>query len=78
LELYLVDDKIVLGDVAVGSPAANAGLKEGDVVIGINNMLGHNIQKYKAALQGIGEKVNMIISRNGELMEFKFKVKSIL
>ena len=78
LELYLVDDKIILGDVAVGSPAANAGLKEGDVVVGINNLLGQNIQKYKVTLQGIGEKIKMIISRNGELMEFMFKVRSIL
>lgn len=78
VELYLIDDKIILGDVAVGSPAANAGLKEGDVIIGINNLLGQNIQNYKATLQGIGEKIKMIISRNGELMEFTFKVKSIL
>ena len=78
LELYLIDDKIILGDVAEESPAANAGLKEGDVVIGINNQLGQNIQKYKVTLQSIGEKIKMIVSRNGELMEFTFKVKSIL
>lgn len=78
LELYLVDEKIILGDVAEGSPAAVAGLKEGDEVIGINNLIGQNIQKYKTALQGIGEKIKIIVSRNGELLEFNFKVKSIL
>ncbi|HLF45765.1 MAG TPA: aspartyl protease family protein [Chitinophagaceae bacterium] len=78
LELYLVDDKIILGDVAEGSPAAIAGLKEGDEVIGINTLIGQNIQKYKTALQNIGEKIKMIISRDGELLEFTFKIKSIL
>ena len=78
VELYMVDGKILLGDVANGSPAALAGLKEGDVVIGINNVLGQNMTQFKTALQGAGEKIRMIISRNGELMEFSFKVKSIL
>jgi predicted metalloprotease with PDZ domain len=73
-----VDDRIILGDVAKGSPADEAGLKEGDMVVGINTMLGQGIQKYKTVLQNIGEKIKMIVSRNGELMEFNFKVKSIL
>jgi hypothetical protein len=78
LELYLVDNKIVLGDVAERSPAAFAGLKEGDVVVGINNIINQNLQQYKSALQVAGERIKMIISRNGDLMEFNFKVKSIL
>lgn len=78
IELYMVDNKIILGDVAVGSPAAQAGLKEGDVVIGINNIVGQNLQLFKQALQIVGEKVKMIVSRNGELMEFTFRTKSIL
>ena len=78
VELYLVDDKIILGDVARGSPAAIAGLKEGDVVIGINNLIGQSLQNFKSTMQTIGEKIKMIISRNGELREFEFKIKSIL
>lgn len=78
IELYLIDNKIVLGDVADGSPAAIAGLKEGDVVVGINNLINQNLQQYKTALQVPGERIKMIISRKGDLMEFNFKVKSIL
>ena len=55
-----------------------AGLKEGDVVIGINNILGQHLQQFKSALQVAGEKIKMIISRDGQLMEFNFKIKSIL
>jgi len=78
IELYYIDGNVVLGDVAVGSPAAMAGLKEGDVVIGINNLLGQTLQQFKSVLQVAGEKIKMIISRDGQLMEFSFKVKSIL
>lgn len=78
IELYMIDDKIVLGDVAIGSPAAQAGLQEGDVVIGINNVIGQSLQQYKQALQVVGEKVKIIVSRNGELLEFTFRTKSIL
>ena len=78
IELYMIDGKIVLGDVAKGSPAETAGLQEGDIVIGINNVVGQNIQVFKTALQATGEKIKMIISRDGDLHEFTFKIKSIL
>ncbi len=78
IELYMVDGIIILGDVATGSPAEAAGLKEGDVLIGINNLLGQNIQAFKTALQAPGEKIKMIVNRNGELLEYTFKIKSIL
>ncbi|HET9744793.1 MAG TPA: aspartyl protease family protein [Chitinophagaceae bacterium] len=78
IELYMIDGKIILGDVASGSPAESAGLKEGDEVISVNNVLGQNMQLFKSALQAQGEKVRMIVNRDGELMEFHFKIKSIL
>lgn len=78
IELYDIDGQIILGDVATGSPAAAAGLKEGDELIGINNLIGQNIQQFKTALQVAGEKIRMIIRRDGQLMEFNFKIKSIL
>src|SRR6188768_3507574 len=78
VELYNIDGQIVLGDVATGSPAALAGLKEGDVVIGINNLIGQHLQQYKTTLQAAGQKIRIIITRDGKLMEFNFKVKSIL
>ena len=78
IELYYIDGDIVLGDVATASPAEVAGLREGDILIGINNMLNANIQLYKTALQNAGEKVRVIVNRDGKLMEFNFRIKSIL
>ena len=77
IELYYVDDKVILGDVAEGSPAALAGLKEGDVVFGINKIVGNNLQQFKLALQSANDKIKIIVTRNGVLMEFNFKIKSI-
>jgi len=77
IELYLIDDQIILGDVAKDSPAEKSGLLEGDIVISINNNLSKNLLQYKQALQMPGEKVKMIISRDGDLLEFNFKIGSI-
>jgi hypothetical protein len=78
IELYYVDGQVVIGDVAKGSPAEAAGIKEDDVVIGINKTFNQSLQHYKVALQTPGERIKIVIRRDGELMEFDFKVKSIL
>lgn len=78
IELYMIEGVIVIGDVATGSHAEAAGLKEGDIVLGVNKSFNQNLQQYKVALQAPGEKVKMIIRRDGELREIQFKVKSIL
>ncbi len=69
---------VVLGDVAKGSPAEEAGLKEGDIVVAVNKRFGQSLQEYKAALQNTIGKVKIIVYRNNELKEFDIKVKSIL
>lgn len=77
IELYYEDNSVVLGDVAKGSPAEEAGLREGDRVIAINNNFSQNLQQFKQELQHTGQKVKMVISRNGELLQYNFKIKSI-
>jgi hypothetical protein len=78
IELYYINGQVVIGDVAKGSPAEQAGLKEDDVVVGINKTFGKDLQHYKQALQISGERIKIIIRRDGELMEFNFRVRSIL
>jgi len=78
LELYYVDGRIIIGDVAKDSPAEKIGLLEGDVVVSVNKNFSQNMTQYKAALQSAGDKVKVIVQRNGELQEFVFKVKNIL
>ncbi len=78
IELYFLDGEIIVGDVAEGSPAQDAGIQEGDVVVGINRVFNNNLQQMKAALQNKGDRVKIIIKRKDELLQYDFKVKSIL
>jgi Aspartyl protease/PDZ domain len=77
IELYLVDGLIVVGDVAKGSPAEAAGVKEGDEVIAVNKNFSQNLNQYKIALQAPNEKIKLILRRDNQMKEFEFKVKSI-
>lgn len=78
MELYLVNGKIVVGDVAKGSPAEEAGLKEGDEVVAVNKNFSQNLNQYKVALQTPNEKVKLILIRDGKLFDVEFRVKSII
>jgi hypothetical protein len=78
VELYLIEGMITAGDIAKGSPAEEAGLKEGDQILAINNNFSQNLNQYKIALQTPNDKVKIIYRRNGVINEAEFKVKSIL
>jgi hypothetical protein len=78
LELYYIDGKILIGDVAKDSPAERAGLQEGDIVVAVNKNFSQNLQQYKAAIQTTGDRLQLIIQRSGEIMQYELKVKSIL
>jgi hypothetical protein len=77
LGIYWVEGEIRVGDVMKDSPAEKAGLKEDDVVLAVGNNFSNNIQSYKNLLQTTGERVKLIIKRNGELQQLYLRVKSI-
>lgn len=77
IELYFIEGQIEIGDVAKGSPAELAGLKERDVVVAINNNFTQSLNQYKIALQSANEKIKLIVRRDGELKQIEFRVKSI-
>ncbi|RYY57344.1 MAG: PDZ domain-containing protein [Chitinophagaceae bacterium] len=78
LEIYFVDGKIVVGDVSAKSPAEKAGMREGDIIVSVNNDFSQNFQQYKTALQATNAKIRIIVNRHDELVQFDFKIKSIL
>lgn len=78
VELYMINGHIVAGDVAIGSPAENGGLKEGDIIIAVNKNFTQNLNVFKTALQAPNERVTIIIQREGALKEISFKIKTIL
>lgn len=78
VELYLINGLILIGDVAKGSPAEVAGLKEGDEVLAINKDFSQNLNRYKIAMQTPNDKVKIIYRRDNVINEIEFRVKSIL
>jgi PDZ domain/Aspartyl protease len=77
MSIYKEESDIRIGDIMEGSPAEKAGLKVDDVIVAVNNSFNNNIQAYKNLLQNAGDKLKVIVSRNGQLMTFKLLVKSI-
>jgi hypothetical protein len=78
IELYQIEGKIIVGDVAKNSPAEKAGVKEGDIVFAVNRNFTQNLQAYKAAIQATNEKLRLFLQRDGNLISIEFKVRSIL
>lgn len=78
LELYLINGKIVVGEVAKGSPAETAGCMEGDEILAVNKSFNQNLNQYKIALQTPNEKVKLILRRNNIIHELIIRIKSIL
>lgn len=78
LGIYLLNGQITIEDVLENSPGEKAGLMPGDIIVGIDNYLGGNIQSYKNMLQDVGAKLKIVVMRNRELIVAYMKVRSIL
>ncbi|MDF2381118.1 aspartyl protease family protein [Nostoc ellipsosporum NOK] len=77
LELYLINGVITVGDVAPGSPAAKAGIREGDHVLAVNNNFSQNLNQYKIALQATGQNVRLLLRRAKQLINVELGIKRI-
>ena len=78
LGIYMIDGEIEVVDVMPNSPSEAAGLKPGDVIMAVSNNFSRNIQTYKGLLQTPGQKVKILVMREGEPLILTLKVKSIL
>jgi hypothetical protein len=65
LGMYWVDGAIRVEDVMPGSPAARAGLQEGDIVMAIDNDFSQQLPHYKEMLQVSGRKYKIMVQRPG-------------
>jgi hypothetical protein len=77
MELYLVANKIRVGYLAPGSPAATAGLELGDEVVAVNKNFSGILTEYKFQLQKAGERVRIIYRRDEKIGELEFRVLRI-
>lgn len=77
MNLYWQFGKIYIDDIIEGSPADKSGLKSGDILISVGHDATNNISSYKEALGHPGDKVRLIVSRNGILESLQLKVGRI-
>jgi len=78
LNLFLVNDQILVEDVIPNSPAELAGLNIGDEVISVEGNFSGNLQQYKNMLQEPEKKLKIIIKRSGVLLSVNMTTWSIL
>ena len=76
--MYVIDGEIRIIDVMPGSPAEEAGFKSEDIIMAVENNFSQSIQTYKNLMQSPGQKLKVLILREGEPMILVLKVKSIL
>ncbi|MFY0253010.1 aspartyl protease family protein [Chitinophaga sp. 30R24] len=78
LIIYLINGRVEVTDIIQGSPAEKTGFQKGDIILGINNNLGPNIQLFRELLKNIGSKAVCLVQRNGEVLVKRLPIKSIL
>lgn len=78
LGVYFVDNKVMIEDVVAESPGDKAGFKTGDIILSVNDNYSNDIQAYKQMMQTPGEKIRILILRNGERYVIYMRPKSIL
>lgn len=78
LGIYNIDGRIMVEDVIQGSPAEQAGIQPGDIIVSVGGNFSNNIQTYKNMLQAPKQRLKLIISRNNQLVLLTLKPASIL
>ncbi len=78
LDIFLINNKIEVGDIMKNSPAQSSGFEVGDIVLAIDNDLSNNLQAYKSALQNPRSTLKIIVMRNGQPLTLYLRVQSIL
>ena len=77
LGIYLSEGQIRVEDVMVGSPGEEAGFRQGDVILAVDNDFSRNIQQYKNILQHAEGKVRILILRDDVPQLIRLRVKNI-
>jgi len=78
LGIYKIDNEVMVVDIMKGSPAEKAGFEPGDIIMAVNNNFSRNVQQYKNMMQNVGEKLRILVHREGGPVLLTLKVRSIL
>jgi hypothetical protein len=78
LGFYSYGGEIRVTDIMKGSPAEIAGFKMDDVIMAIDNNFSKSVQVYRNILQNHGQRIKILVLRDGLPVILTMKVKSIL
>ncbi|MCW3081677.1 aspartyl protease family protein [Segetibacter sp.] len=76
--LLMENGKTIIKDIVKDSPAYVAGLKDNDIIYGINNNFKNDIEEYKTLLSKTGAKLKVFLLRGNQVTSTVVEVKSIL
>lgn len=77
MTMYSLDGAVFIDDIVKGSPADKAGLKNGDVIMAINNDFSGNLEVYKNFLQKSGDRVTILVMRENKPLIIPLRVGRI-
>ena len=79
ISMYYIEDedKIYLDEIIKKSPADKAGLRKGDVVVGINGNFSNNINIYKNLMNEVGTNVKLVLLRDNKPLILTMRVGKI-
>lgn len=77
MTMYTLEGQVYIDDIVDGSPADKSGLKNGDIVISINNNFSGNVEIYKNLLQKTGYRIEILVMRNKVPVMINLKVGKI-
>ena len=78
---YVLADAFTIVELREGSPAQEAGLKVGDVILKVNNRDAHeySLQEVTQMFYGeTGKRIRLLVDRNGVQMKFLFQLRDLL
>ncbi len=78
IEVYLLNDVPVIGDIPKGSPADIAGLMAGDQILSVNKKFNMDLNELKHALQSTYGSVEILVKRNEAFLIKRMNVVNIL
>jgi hypothetical protein len=78
---YTLEPSYKIVELRIDSPAFRSGLKVGDIILNINNRHVH-LYSMQQIIQMFydddGKRIKLLIDRNGQQMQFQFKLESLL
>jgi predicted metalloprotease with PDZ domain len=77
MTMYFVDGHVVADDIIKGSPADKSGIKNGDIIMSIENDFSNNIETYKNLLQKTGSRLKVLVMRDNSPIMISLRIGKI-